>query len=119
MCNGPAQQCVPQTCETCGTDTRDDVLLVCDDCERLYHTFCLDPRLERVPEGGWKCADCVKCIECGATGADKKKCVAYPYCRFWPMASQVLYPNYYLTFALSCRSLFDVLTFFGVRQRLC
>lgn len=53
-------------CEKCGSDDQDDVLLVCDDCERMYHTFCLDPRLDKVPEGGWKCNDCVVCFECGA-----------------------------------------------------
>lgn len=54
-------------------DQNDDVLLVCDSCDRMYHTYCLEPALDKVPEGGWKCLDCVKCVECGATAETNKK----------------------------------------------
>ncbi|KAL0200154.1 hypothetical protein M9458_003341, partial [Cirrhinus mrigala] len=30
-------------------------LLLCDDCDISYHTYCLDPPLQNVPNGSWKC----------------------------------------------------------------
>ncbi|KAJ8403965.1 hypothetical protein AAFF_G00343150, partial [Aldrovandia affinis] len=42
-------------------------LLLCDDCDVSYHTYCLDPPLHTVPKGGWKCKWCVCCMRCGAT----------------------------------------------------
>ena len=34
-------------------------LLVCDGCERAYHTECLRPPLEIIPKGDWYCPVCV------------------------------------------------------------
>lgn len=33
-------------------------LLCCDRCTRSYHIGCLDPPLERIPNGKWKCPSC-------------------------------------------------------------
>jgi len=33
-------------------------LMVCDGCEKSYHRNCLDPPLEKVPEGDWFCPEC-------------------------------------------------------------
>mmetsp|Transcript_26604 Transcript_26604/g.74439 ORF Transcript_26604/g.74439 Transcript_26604/m.74439 type:complete len:641 (+) Transcript_26604:83-2005(+) len=33
-------------------------LIVCDACERAFHTRCLDPPLKRIPAGEWFCGDC-------------------------------------------------------------
>lgn len=52
-------------CEGCGKPTEEDRLLLCDDCDISYHTFCLDPPLEVVPSGNWKCKCCVECMRCG------------------------------------------------------
>ena len=51
-------------CMVCGTEEDEDVLLVCEECEDMYHTFCLDPPLKHVPEDDWFCATCL-----GSTGA--------------------------------------------------
>ena len=31
---------------------------MCDECEYAYHTFCLDPPLDDVPDGDWYCPHC-------------------------------------------------------------
>ena len=36
-------------------------LLLCDSkgCKRAFHTLCLSPPLDSVPEGDWRCPVCV------------------------------------------------------------
>lgn len=46
-------------CEVCGKASDPSRLLLCDDCDISYHTYCLDPPLQTVPKGGWKCKWCV------------------------------------------------------------
>ena len=45
-------------CRECGQGDREDRLLLCDRCDACYHTFCLRPRLLRVPIGLWYCRAC-------------------------------------------------------------
>ncbi|UYV81210.1 KMT2D [Cordylochernes scorpioides] len=54
-------------CEGCGKPHDEGRLLLCDDCDISYHTYCLDPPLEEVPPGNWKCKWCVVCLQCGST----------------------------------------------------
>lgn len=54
-------------CEVCGKASDPSRLLLCDDCDISYHTYCLDPPLQTVPKGGWKCKWCVGDAR-GATG---------------------------------------------------
>ncbi|XP_052467050.1 histone-lysine N-methyltransferase 2C isoform X1 [Carassius gibelio] len=56
-------------CEACGQASDPGRLLLCDDCDISYHTYCLDPPLQNVPNGSWKCKWCVSCTQCGATSA--------------------------------------------------
>lgn len=42
-------------CEVCGQASDPSRLLLRDDCDISYHTYCLDPPLLTVPKGGWKC----------------------------------------------------------------
>ncbi|XP_068593242.1 histone-lysine N-methyltransferase 2C-like isoform X2 [Cebidichthys violaceus] len=53
-------------CETCGEASDPGRLLLCDDCDISYHTYCLDPPLQTVPKGAWKCKWCVWCVKCGS-----------------------------------------------------
>lgn len=54
-------QCVEcKSCGLCGTSDHDDQLLFCDDCDRGYHMYCLDPPLTNEPEGLWSCSLCMK-----------------------------------------------------------
>ena len=45
-------------CELCKKGDREDVLLICDQCNRGFHIFCLVPPLPAVPKGGWTCNSC-------------------------------------------------------------
>jgi hypothetical protein len=47
-------------CATCGGNDSYSSLLLCDNgCEREFHTFCLQPPLEKIPEGDWYCPKCL------------------------------------------------------------
>lgn len=45
-------------CTLCGKGDGDDLLMLCDGCDRGYHTYCLAPPLSAVPEGQWFCTGC-------------------------------------------------------------
>ncbi|KAL0304438.1 UNVERIFIED_CONTAM: Histone-lysine N-methyltransferase ATXR6 [Sesamum radiatum] len=45
-------------CEKCGSGDRPSELLLCDECDRGFHLFCLRPVLVAVPKGRWFCASC-------------------------------------------------------------
>ena len=53
-------KCKECTCQVCVTKDpdRDHLTLMCDECEYFYHTFCLDPPLDAVPEDDWYCPGC-------------------------------------------------------------
>ena len=34
-------------------------MLLCDGCDDSYHTFCLNPPLDKIPEGDWFCPTCI------------------------------------------------------------
>lgn len=35
-----------------GEDTK---MLVCDMCDKGYHTYCLQPAMDSIPTNGWRC----------------------------------------------------------------
>ena len=35
------------------------MLILCDGCDIALHTFCLEPKLDKVPKGSWHCPRCV------------------------------------------------------------
>lgn len=39
-------------CRNPGEDTK---MLVCDMCDKGYHTFCLQPAMDSIPTNGWRC----------------------------------------------------------------
>lgn len=45
-------------CVVCETGTNEDQILLCDACDRGFHTYCLQPRIESIPDGDWYCPDC-------------------------------------------------------------
>mmetsp|Transcript_36862 Transcript_36862/g.41174 ORF Transcript_36862/g.41174 Transcript_36862/m.41174 type:complete len:880 (+) Transcript_36862:49-2688(+) len=45
-------------CQVCGFDDDHANLLLCEGCETELHTYCLNPPLEKVPEGDWFCDSC-------------------------------------------------------------
>ncbi|CAB0031229.1 unnamed protein product [Trichogramma brassicae] len=45
----------PQLCTMCGNDGK---LIVCEGCNKHYHTDCHEPPLQRPPRGRWTCTSC-------------------------------------------------------------
>ena len=45
-------------CRICRRKGGDEYMLLCDGCDHGYHTYCLRPPLQCVPEGDWYCHDC-------------------------------------------------------------
>ena len=46
-------------CETCGKGNDDRHILICEGCYNGYHTYCLDPPLDAVPDNDWHCPKCL------------------------------------------------------------
>eukprot|EP00026_Physarum_polycephalum_P007071 Phypoly_transcript_07124.p1 GENE.Phypoly_transcript_07124~~Phypoly_transcript_07124.p1 ORF type:complete len:533 (+),score=111.78 Phypoly_transcript_07124:62-1660(+) len=81
----PVWKCIDcKMCEVCNDPGNEDKLMICDACDAGYHTFCISPPLNRPPQGGWRCQDCVQCVHCGAktpgTGASCKWRANYTAC---------------------------------------
>lgn len=36
----------------------DEKLILCDECNKAFHLFCLRPALYRIPDGEWRCLAC-------------------------------------------------------------
>jgi hypothetical protein len=45
-------------CEQCSSQATQPPMLLCDSCNKGYHTACLTPPLARVPKGKWYCPAC-------------------------------------------------------------
>ncbi|RMZ76248.1 hypothetical protein DV738_g5065, partial [Chaetothyriales sp. CBS 135597] len=45
-----------QPCQGCGEDDNEDVLLICDNCDKMWHTYCVG--LQEVPVSAWFCESC-------------------------------------------------------------
>jgi len=46
-------------CKLCGKDVNENLLLLCDECDDSFHTYCLIPPLSSVPAGDWRCPKCI------------------------------------------------------------
>lgn len=68
-------QCIEcKSCGFCGTSDDDAQLLICDDCDRGYHTYCLNPPLEKVdPDVSWSCSLCIEAYHGKMRRKRKKK----------------------------------------------
>ena len=47
-------------CHKCGSPGADHLMVLCDGCGRPEHTYCMRPRMRKVPRGDWYCKDCTK-----------------------------------------------------------
>eukprot|EP00249_Psilotum_nudum_P018459 c26816_g1_i1 orf=766-3156(-) len=48
-----------QVCEHCQNGAHEDLMLLCDKCDRGWHLYCLTPPLSAIPFGNWYCFDCL------------------------------------------------------------
>ncbi|XP_054161923.1 histone-lysine N-methyltransferase 2C-like [Oppia nitens] len=80
-------------CEGCGQPHDEARLLLCDDCDISYHTYCLDPPLDDVPQGTWKCRWCVICVKCKSTDPGFGSLWQKNYTECGPCASQATCPG--------------------------
>ncbi|KAB7505406.1 Bromodomain adjacent to zinc finger domain protein 2B, partial [Armadillidium nasatum] len=61
-------------CQFCHSGDFEEKLLLCDGCDRGYHTHCFKPPMNTIPDGDWYCYECVNkfsdgsqrhCLVCG------------------------------------------------------
>lgn len=52
----PDEEDDDQPCQACGEDDNENLLMFCDGCNKLWHTYCVD--LQEVPYGHWFCDQC-------------------------------------------------------------
>uniref|UniRef100_H2M7P0 Tyrosine-protein kinase BAZ1B n=1 Tax=Oryzias latipes TaxID=8090 RepID=H2M7P0_ORYLA len=45
-------------CKVCRRKGDDEKLILCDECNKAFHLFCLRPALYRIPTGEWLCPAC-------------------------------------------------------------
>mmetsp|Transcript_15334 Transcript_15334/g.39028 ORF Transcript_15334/g.39028 Transcript_15334/m.39028 type:complete len:232 (+) Transcript_15334:294-989(+) len=45
-------------CGVCGQGDAEDQMILCDGCERGFHTYCLEPQMKQIPLGEWFCEEC-------------------------------------------------------------
>ncbi|CAF0946046.1 unnamed protein product, partial [Brachionus calyciflorus] len=61
------------SCHICNMDDNEEKLLLCDNCDLGYHTYCFKPKIDKIPSGDWYCFKCISkflnikhmCYVCG------------------------------------------------------
>ncbi|XP_076366314.1 bromodomain adjacent to zinc finger domain protein 2B-like isoform X2 [Tachypleus tridentatus] len=63
------------SCQFCHSGSNEETLLLCDGCDKGYHTYCFKPKMETIPDGDWYCYECLNkatcdkvCVLCGKHG---------------------------------------------------
>ena len=73
-------------CQLCDCGDNEDELLLCDGCDKGFHTYCFKPKLDNIPDGDWYCYECVNkatnlkhCLVCGKVeGKNLVPCITCP-----------------------------------------
>lgn len=60
-------------CEICRSGLNENKLLLCDKCDKGYHTYCLKPRLNSLPEGNWFCHNCTSSVKNNTAQSDANR----------------------------------------------
>ncbi|KAF1803492.1 acyl-CoA N-acyltransferase, partial [Mucor lusitanicus] len=47
-----------KSCLVCQSKNDEDKIVICNHCDRGYHTFCCDPPLKHIPKDDWYCKQC-------------------------------------------------------------
>lgn len=80
-------------CEGCGEKNDESRLILCDDCDISFHIYCMEPPLDIVPIGTWKCKWCAICYKCGASDSGLNSGWQNSFTECGPCASQVHCPS--------------------------
>lgn len=54
---------VLQYCQICRKGDNEDLLLLCDGCDKGCHTYCHKPKITSIPEGDWYCPACISKVQ--------------------------------------------------------
>ncbi|XP_041367333.1 uncharacterized protein LOC121381963 isoform X2 [Gigantopelta aegis] len=65
-------------CYMCGRGDGEDCMLLCDNCDDAFHTYCLIPPLSEIPSGSWICPRCTGLDERSSDGNSVGTRVMYP-----------------------------------------
>uniref|UniRef100_A0A096M481 Bromodomain adjacent to zinc finger domain, 2Ba n=1 Tax=Poecilia formosa TaxID=48698 RepID=A0A096M481_POEFO len=49
-------------CQMCKKGDNEDLLLLCDGCDKGCHTYCHKPKITSIPEGDWYCPACISTV---------------------------------------------------------
>uniref|UniRef100_A0AAY5K523 Bromodomain adjacent to zinc finger domain 2B n=1 Tax=Esox lucius TaxID=8010 RepID=A0AAY5K523_ESOLU len=60
-------------CQLCRKGDNEELLLLCDGCEKGCHTYCHKPRITTIPAGDWFCPACISKAS-GQSPMNKKQC---------------------------------------------
>ncbi|XP_014676074.1 PREDICTED: bromodomain adjacent to zinc finger domain protein 2B-like [Priapulus caudatus] len=72
-------------CQICRRGDNEAELLLCDSCDKGFHTYCFRPKMVDIPDGDWFCYECVSkrtgvpmCLVCGKAFGKMARCQGCP-----------------------------------------
>jgi histone demethylase JARID1 len=61
-----------EICVICSKNGSMNEIIICDDCKRPWHLFCLIPELTIIPDSEWFCKNCIE-IHGDSYGFEERK----------------------------------------------
>ncbi|KAI8369779.1 chromatin remodelling complex Rsc7/Swp82 subunit-domain-containing protein [Choanephora cucurbitarum] len=86
-------------CCVCKSAGDESTLMICDGCDRGWHTGCCNPKVEKVPEGSWLCPLCANCHGCDEQGMAEESQYTHAIA---PASDRYKYPIYLATYCNKC-----------------
>jgi hypothetical protein len=72
-------------CQVCHSADNENLLLLCDECDKGTHTYCCKPKLVAIPKGDWYCRFCSAtktrhrgCVVCDRSRGELVRCAKCP-----------------------------------------
>lgn len=59
-CPNHSVEFIDTRCEICKKTDDEDNMLLCDECDKGYHLYCINMKQKDIPEGNWYCENCIK-----------------------------------------------------------
>ncbi|KAI9273412.1 chromatin remodelling complex Rsc7/Swp82 subunit-domain-containing protein [Helicostylum pulchrum] len=91
-------------CCVCKSAGDESTLMICDGCDRGWHTGCCNPPVENVPEGSWLCPLCADCHGCEEHGMAEESQYTHATA---PKSDRYKYPVYLATYCHKCNDNFQ------------